>query len=93
MENTKLIRSASVLDRFLKILQGFAAAGVIVAAVFVPLTLIFGEKVVASSGSLKIGELQLQLAGAPESYLDLPNIKLSILVMLVGTILASAAAW
>ena len=93
MENTKLIRSASVLDRFLKILQGFAAAGMIVAAVFVPLTLIFGEKVVASSGNLKIGELQLQLVGAPESYLDLSNIKLSILVMLVGAILASAAAW
>ena len=34
MENKKLMKSAAVIDRILKILQGFAIAGVIVAAIF-----------------------------------------------------------
>ena len=93
MENTKLIRSATVIDRILKILQGFAIAGVIVAAIFIPLTAIFGEKIIASADSLKLGALKFQLSGAMENYLDFANIKLSIIVMLVGTILVSAATW
>lgn len=93
MENAKLTRSASVIDRFLKILQGFALAGMIVAAIFIPLTAILGEKIIASSDSLSVGALQFHLAGAPESYLDIPSIKVSIIVMLIGMILASAAGW
>ena len=93
MENTKLIRSATVIDRILKILQGFAVAGVIVAAIFIPLTAILGEKIIASSNNLKLGALQLNLTGAESVYLDYASIKLSIIVMLVGTILVSAATW
>ena len=93
MENTKLIRSASVIDRILKILQGFSVAGVIVAAIFIPLTAIFGERVIAGSDSLEIGALQFKLAGTPESYLDIPNIKVSIIVALIGMLLVAAAAW
>ena len=93
MENTKLIRSATLIDRILKILQGFAIAGVAVAAIFIPLTAIFGEKVIASSNGLTLGALQLKLAGDPGSYLEISNIKVSIIVMLVCAILASAATW
>ena len=93
MENTKLIRSASVIDRILKILQGFAIAGVIVAAIFIPLTAILGEKIIASSANLTVGALEFKLAGTPESYLNIPDIKVSIIVMLIGTILVSAATW
>lgn len=93
MENTKLIRSTSVIDRILKILQGFAVAGVIVAAIFIPLTAIFGEKIIASSNTLSVGVMQFRLTGAPESYLDIPHIRVSIIVTLVGMILALAAGW
>ena len=93
MENTKLIRSATIMDRILKILQGFALAGVIVAAIFIPLTAIFGEKIIASADKLSLGAVQFELSGAMESYLDFANIKVSIIVMLVGTILVSAATW
>ena len=93
MENTKLIRSATVMDRILKILQGFAVAGVIVAAIFIPLTAVFGEKIIASADNLTLGALKIQLSGAMENYLDFANIKISIIVMLVGMILASAATW
>ena len=93
MENTKLIRTASVVDRILKILQGFAIAGVVVCAIFIPLTLIFGEKIVASADRLSLGALDLRLSGDMSGYLDLANLKLSIVVMLIGAILACAAAW
>ena len=93
MDNTKLTRSAAVIDRILKILQGFALAGVIVAAIFIPLTAILGEKIIASADTLTLGAMQFHLAGTAENYLDLPNIKLSIIVMLIGMILACAAGW
>ena len=93
MENTKLVRSATIMDRILKILQGFALAGVIVAAIFIPLTAIFGEKIIASADKLSLGAVKLELSGAMENYLDFANIKISIIVMLVGTILVSAATW
>ncbi len=93
MENTKLIRSATVIDRILKILQGFALAGVAVAAIFIPLTAFLGEKIIANSSQLKVGVLQLRLAGSPESYLDYSSIKVSIIVTLIGVILTAAATW
>ena len=93
MENTKLTRSATIMDRILKILQGFAAAGVIVAAIFIPLTAIFGEKIIASADKLSLGAVKLELSGAMENYLDFATIKVSIIVMLIGTILVSAATW
>ena len=93
MENTKLMRSAGVMDRLLKILQGFAVAGVIVCVIFIPLTAILGEKIIANASRLQFGVLDLTLAGDPAAWLDIPNIKTCIIVMLVGTILAAAAAW
>ena len=93
MENTKLMRSAGVMDRLLKILQGFAVAGVIVCVIFIPLTAILGEKIIANASRLQFGVLDLTLAGDPAAWLDIPNIKTCIIVMLIGTILAAAAAW
>ena len=93
MENKKLIRSASVIDRILKIFQGFALAGVIVAVVFIPSTLIFGEKIVVNSSSVDIGVLNIHLAIDSAEYLDLGHLRMSICTMLAGMILVCAAAW
>lgn len=93
MENTKLMKSASIIDRILKVLQGFALAGVIVPAIFIPLTAIFGEKVIASSSRLDLGAVDLNLAGNTLAYMDLPHIKVSIIVMLLGGIVGAAAIW
>ena len=92
MENKKLMKSAAVIDRILKILQGFAIAGVIVAAIFIPLTAILGEKIIADASKLNLGVLDLRLADA-KAYLDMADIKTSIIVMLIGMILTSAAIW
>ncbi len=93
MEKTKLARSAAVIDRILKIVQGFAVAGVIVAAIFIPLTLIFGQKIIADASHVQLGVLKVTLAGDAAGYLDIPRIKLSIVCVLICAIFASAAAW
>ncbi|MBQ3274247.1 MAG: DUF2975 domain-containing protein [Christensenellaceae bacterium] len=93
MDNTKLVKRATIIDRILKILQGFAIAGMIVPAVFIPLTAIFGEQVIAESGEMTLGVLNLKLAGSMESYLNMPNISATIICMLIGAILVAAAIW
>ena len=93
MENTKLTRSASVIDRILKILQGFAIAGVIVCVIFIPLTAILGEKIIANASRVQFDVLELTLAGDPAAWLDIPNIKICIIVALISTILVAAATW
>ena len=93
MENAKLSKGAAVIDRILKILQGFALAGVIVSAIFIPLTLILGRKIVADASSLELGVVTLKLAGDASAYLDEGNLKVSIVCVLICLILISAAAW
>ncbi|MBQ6266206.1 MAG: hypothetical protein IJK64_00370 [Clostridia bacterium] len=93
METAKLTRGATVADRILKILQGFAMAGVIVAAIFIPLTLILGQKIVADASTVELGVLKIRLTGDPAAYLDAANLKASIVCVLVCLIVASAAVW
>ncbi len=93
MENQKIMKSATVVDKFLKVFQGFSIAGVICAVIFIPLTAIFGEKVIASASKLELGALDVNLAGELSSYLDIPAIKVSIIVSLISMILLCAAFW
>ena len=93
MENKKLSKTATIIDRVLKILQGFAIAGVIVSAIFIPLTLIFGEKIIAKANDLKLDALDLRLSGDLSAYLDLTRVRTCIVVMLIGSILMAAAIW
>ena len=93
MERTKLTKTSAVIDRILKILQGFLIAGAIVSLIFIPLTAIFGEKVIASADTLSLGSLELRLTGDPGAYLDIVHIKSSIIVMLISAIVSCAAAW
>ena len=93
MENTKMMKTASTVDRILKILQGFAVAGAIVCAIFIPLTAILGEKVIANASSLDLGYLGVKLTGDQAAYLNIPNIKASIIIMLIAAIIALAVIW
>ena len=93
MENDKLIRSAKIIDRLLKIFQGFAAAGIAVSAIFVPLTLIFKDRIIADASHLTLGNLSIHLTGEMSSYLDLAAIQKSILITLAAAIVSCAALW
>lgn len=93
MNNEKLMKSTKVIDRLLKIVQGFMVAGIIVSAVFVPLTLIFGEQVIAKSDELNLdlGDLTLTLS---KSIYQMDSImKGSIIVTLILAMAMCAFGW
>lgn len=93
MENEKLIKSANIIDKILKILRGFAVAGVVVSAIFIPLTLIFGTKVIADASHLELGSLTLKMAGDLSQYLDIAVVKKGIIVSLLCGVAVSGALW
>ncbi len=93
MNNSKLMKSAAVIDRILKILQGFAMAGAIVAAIFIPLTAILGKKIIADASGPSIGYLKVKLAGDGAEYLNAATIKASIIVTLIAMIVVIAVVW
>lgn len=93
MENMKVARTARIVDRILKILQGFLVAGLIVCAVFIPLTVIFGQKIVADASTLNFDCLKITFRGDMADYLDLGKLKLCIIATLLSFMLALAAGW
>ena len=93
MNREKFIKTAKVIDRILKILQGFLVAGVIVSAIFIPLVAIFGEKMVVDEPSLTVGEVTLRLAGDMSQYLNLSGLRMSLIIVLLSSIVACAVTW
>jgi hypothetical protein len=93
MENNAIKRSASVIDRILKILQGFLIAAAAVCAIFIPLVAILGEKMVAGASTLKLGVLSLDLVGDGMQFVDKAALKPVIICELAAIILAVAAGW
>ncbi len=61
MENAKMRKTAVVMDKILKVIQGIAAACGIVYLIFIALTLLLGEKMVAAANSISLGPLKLML--------------------------------
>lgn len=91
MNNEKMIRIAAVIDRVLKIVQGFMVAGVIVSAIFIVLAFAVGEKIVGDASSLTFGILTLHLAeGALPDYAAL---RTSIVISLAVAIVMFPVGW
>lgn len=61
MENSKMMKTAVVIDRILKILQRVAIVCGIIYLIFMTLALLFGEKIVASTNVVSLGQLRLIL--------------------------------
>lgn len=93
MENTRIQNTARVIDKMLKILQGCLIAGAAVCAVFIILTAILGEKIVASASDLDLGALEVELAGDGMQYLNKAMLKPVIISELVVYIIAFGAGW
>ncbi len=94
MNDTGIARTARVVDKLLKIVQGFLIAAFSVCAVFIPLVAIFGEKMLADDASkLQVGCLEILFKGEMGSYLDMGNLKLNIIATLVSAMVAVAAGW
>ena len=61
MDNTKIVKSTKIIDKILKIVQGFMAACAAVCGIFIVLTLIFKEKIIADASNPELGNLTLHL--------------------------------
>ncbi len=93
MSNEKLEKSSRIIDKILKIIQGFLIAGVIVAAIFTPLTAILGEKIIADASSLSLGNISLKMAGDLHQYLDVGSVKIGIIASLIVAIISCVVGW
>ena len=93
MKNTKLANTASAINMLLKIVQGFLIAGFSLCAIFIPLTAVFGEKIVADASTLEIGCVKIKLSGEMSSYIDMGNLKLNMIATFVSMMVALAAGW
>ena len=91
--NTGFMKTSKVIDRILKIVQGFLVAGVIVSAIFIPLTAVLGEKVIADASTVEFGNLNMALAGNYHVYLNIAGIKVSIIVVLITAIITCVVGW
>ena len=93
MNTEKLVRSTAVFDRILKIAQGFALAGCAVSLIFVPLTAILGERIIADASVVSLGNLSITMAGALGDYLDVSRARTGIILSLLAAVFVCAAAW
>ena len=93
MENTKIKNTAAVLDKVLKVFQGIMIAVFAVAAIFIPLTAIFGEKIVAPVTGVDLGVIEAEFAGNGMEYVNKAALKPVIICELVAIMAALAAGW
>lgn len=91
MNNETMIKNAKRIDLFCKIAQGFMVAGIIICAIFIPLTLIFGENIVVDGNTLNIGSISFIMNLGYEPQFS--ALSVGILSTLVFGILICALFW
>ena len=86
MENTKMMKTAVVIDRILKILQGVAIVCGILYLIVMALALFFGEKMITDMNAVSLGQLKLTLKD-DSALLNESALKIGLAISLVyGTI-------
>ncbi|MCR5610138.1 MAG: DUF2975 domain-containing protein [Lachnospiraceae bacterium] len=98
MENKKFIKSATIIDRILKIVQGFMVAGVIISIIFIILAFVAGDKIIADTddsglNTLTIGVVNLELQPEAEDLVSSSNVITFIVVMLICLFVSSIITW
>lgn len=88
-----IVKTSSVMDRVIRILQGFAIAGIIVSVIFIVLVAVLGEKMLSSASSLDLGHVTADLIGGKFDNLNLAAFKSHIIGKLVCTAIACASIW
>ena len=91
MTNSKFAKTSKVIDRLLRILQGFMIAAAIVSAVFIVLSFAVGEKIVQDASGIKLGNLSLTIS---ESAIpDFSVLRNGIVIILVTVIVTVSVGW
>ena len=91
MENNKMMKSAKVIDRILRILQGFMIAFGIVSFVFTVLAFTIGEGIVADASYIELGSVKLRLFDTAVPSFE--ALRPGIVIKLIAVIVMMAAGW
>ena len=91
MNNNRVIKSSKIIDRILRILQGFMIAFAAVSVIFIILSFAVGEKIVRDASCIELGNLSLYLS---ESAIpDFPSLRRGIVIDLAAVIVMCAVGW
>ena len=84
-------KSAKIIDRILKILQGFTIGFGIAAAVFIILAYVIGEGIVKDASLVELGDLSLRLQEAAVPGFE--ALRTGIVIKLAAVVVMMAAGW
>ena len=91
MTNSKFAKTSKVIDRVLRILQGFMIAFAIVSAIFIVLSFAVGERIVQDASGINLGNLSLTIS---ESAIpDFSVLRSGIIINLVTVIVIVSVGW
>lgn len=91
MNNSKIIKSTIIIDRFLRIFQVFMIALAAVSVIFIILSFAVGEKIVRDASFIELGNLSLYIS---ESAIpDYPALRKAIVIDLTAAIVMVTAGW
>lgn len=88
-----IAKTSNTMDKLLKILQGFAIAGIIVSVIMIVFVAILGEKMLASASSVDLGNVTAELIGGKFDNLNHAVFKSHVIGKLVMTAIACASVW
>ena len=91
MKNEKMILMAERIDTAVRVVRGFCLAGAIISAIFIPLTLIFKEDIIADAAELKLDFLTLTVA--EEAVPGFSSLMAAILLDLAVALIACLILW
>ena len=91
MNNSNLVKSSRIIDRFFRILQGFMIAFALVSFVFIVLSFVIGKKIIQDASFVEFGKLTVYLT---ESAIpDYSELHKAILFKLTAVIVGVSAGW
>lgn len=91
MNNSKMIKSSIIIDRFLRIFQVFMIALAAVSVIFIILSFAVGEKIVQDASCIELGNLSLYISeSAIPNY---PALRKAIVIDFASSIVMVTAGW
>jgi hypothetical protein len=91
MDTEKMMKTAKVIDKILRVLRGIFVAGMIVCAVFLVLVPIFGEKIMKLDGSIDLGDISLALTD--NAIIDWNTFAVSMMIGFIATLVTCLIVW
>lgn len=95
MDTKKMIKTAKVIDKILKVVRGFVAVGTIVCIVFLVLVPIFKERIMKLDSYINLGGISIALAdnSMKDSIINWNTLTLSMMIALISSLVMCIIIW